>query len=49
MLKRLNKPTVYFARKELPETLTYGFYKNLDIVLPEVRFSEASIEVESLI
>lgn len=49
MLRRLNKPTVYFARKELPETLTYGFYKNLDIVLSEVRFSEASIEVESLI
>lgn len=42
------KPIVYVGAEQLGSSVIYGFYKDLDIVVPYPTFSDCSLEIEGL-
>lgn len=41
-------PCVWIGNPELEETIVYGYYKNFQLVISDLNFSDSSIEVEGL-
>ena len=46
--QRRASPTVYIGNEDNPETIVYGYYRDFDIVLSNLAFSSATLQVEGL-